>query len=279
MSSLVSIVELDKRKGRGMVAKIDLAEHLKVISVRCDISVLYKPFTQTHCAVCFRRSDPETNIYMCKNCRQFLLCERCNKDELWDLHHLPCQWFTSLPLDVQQGDTDYLRFMLEYSARVQGGDHRLSLAIGSLCTNEDSQSPEVKQFCLSYSKLIASKFHPKGLVLDQDHLYRILLRTKSNSIGFPFNTQETLGWALQEDICMINHCCEPNCALTQSPEGLVVLRTLRPVAADEEITISYVDLANFQQLELRQRHLLQQYRFLCSCSFCAGQRNSATHPK
>ncbi|GET86200.1 hypothetical protein, conserved [Leishmania tarentolae] len=163
-----------------------------------------------------------------------------------------------------------------------------------------------------------------------------LLRTRCNSIGFPYNTEETTGWSLHETVCMLNHSCVPNAAVimlydsadamaaaaelagrtgashtappdertreaarrkaseriaafravatsSESPystsyspslAGWIGIEATRHIAAGEEITISYVDLGSFgDDLQTRSRHLLEQYRFLCTCELCMRQRS------
>ena len=52
--------------------------------------------------------------------------------------------------------------------------------------------------------------------------------------------------------------CVPNCILVPTLSGECELRTLRDVACGEEITISYVDRAEFPTVSDRRRHLLQR---------------------
>mmetsp|Transcript_49369 Transcript_49369/g.56868 ORF Transcript_49369/g.56868 Transcript_49369/m.56868 type:complete len:273 (+) Transcript_49369:34-852(+) len=269
MSALIEVRDIDHRKGRGLVTRVPLEKDAEILTVTPDISVLYTPVAGSLCKVCSTSVEASNT---CPKCHQFALCSKCSSSELWDAHQQPCEWFCSLPSDVQQGDTDYLRFILEYASRVQNGDTRLLLGVANLCTNEDSQSSAVKNFCRSYSKLITSHFSPRGLLIDEEHLYKVLLQTKSNSIGFPFDASRTLGWSIQEEVCMVNHSCCPNAALRQLPNGTMQLRTIRDVAEGAELFISYVDLDAYEDVSVRTRHLLEQYRFLCACEHCVSQR-------
>lgn len=264
---MFEVRELDSRKGRGVIATQLLEEGQVALAVHPDIVALYSNFAPTYCHECFTLSELANS---CDKCKQFNLCSKCSSPELVSAHEVACCWMSSLPQDVQRGDTDYLRFLLEYSARVQRGDLSLMTAMAALCTNEDSQSPEVRQFCQSYSKLVTSQFGSRGLVIDQEHLYRLLLQTKSNSIGFPFNETETMGWAMQKDVCMLNHSCCPNCAVRQGDNGIIEVVIMKNVAAGEELFISYVDLDKYPETKERRRHLLEQYRFLCQCNVCAA---------
>lgn len=287
MSATIEVRDIDHRKGRGLVAVVPLEKDTVVCTVTPDISVLYSPFAANHCKLCFSQvntasiqnvdaTSSSRSHGTCGECHQFALCEACSTAASWEAHSIPCSWFCSLPADVQQGDTDYLRFLLEYASRIQNGDTRLLLSVGNLCTNEDSQSAAVKSFCRSYSKLITSHFARRGLVLDEDHLYKVLLQTKSNSIGFPFDASATLGWSLQEEICMLNHSCCPNVALRQLESGAMELRTIANVCEGGELFISYIDLDQNNEVTQRTRHLLEQYRFLCACETCLEQRQAKT---
>ena len=64
--------------------------------------------------------------------------------------------------------------------------------------------------------------------------------------------------------------CVPNCILVPTLSGECELRTLRDVACGEEITISYVDRAEFPTVSDRRRHLLQRYVSRL-CYTCEGQ--------
>ncbi|CCW68495.1 unnamed protein product, partial [Phytomonas sp. Hart1] len=139
-----------------------------------------------------------------------------------------------------------------------------------------------------------------------DHLRGVLLRVQCNSLGFPFTAAETLGWSLQQTICMLNHSCAPNLAIfcaddateregvwqyltgkearagANSPEedrveallrGCMAVKALRDIAQYEELTLSYVDLEQLGDfVEERSLKLEERYRFTCACSLCREQR-------
>jgi SET and MYND domain-containing protein len=62
-----------------------------------------------------------------------------------------------------------------------------------------------------------------------------------------------------------NHSCDPNCTFIGAG-GRVQVRTLRPVSADEELHVSYVDL--FSSRDERRSNLLQTKHFWCKCKRC-----------
>lgn len=139
--------------------------------------------------------------------------------------------------------------------------------------------------------------------VSSEELKGVLLRTRCNSFGFPFNKEEATGWALHETFCLLNHSCVPNAAVvmveddenmavptadttrvsvgsgcdgakeTQTPRrGWMRLNAIRDIQPNEEITISYVDMETYgSSVRERQRYLLERYRFLCRCPLCQQQ--------
>ncbi|CAJ1005189.1 putative SET domain containing protein [Leishmania naiffi] len=220
------------------------------------------------------------------------------------------------------------------SAKHMGGDslsHQADAhaSMNSIHRGADSDGPRYR------GSSTGDLFPPRYPIAWTD-LRDILLRTRCNSIGFPYNTEETTGWSLHETVCMLNHSCVPNAAVvmlydsadamaaaaalaartgaphsalpegrseeaarrkaseriaafravatsSESPHstsyspslaGWIGIEATRPIAAGEEITISYVDLGSFgDDLQTRSRHLLAQYRFLCTCDLCIRQRS------
>ncbi|EKF27319.1 hypothetical protein MOQ_008960 [Trypanosoma cruzi marinkellei] len=256
-----------------------------------------------------RRGDEESRgeiRYECSSCKHLVLCFSCVKDlveEAWQrsdgtapamslegkereaailrthpllkAHKLACGWFCTLPDSVRAGDTDYLRFALQYGSRTLLGDTRLLQAIEGLCTNTSQQLLKVYQFCESFAKLVVDTFAPQGYDVGVARLRDILLRTKVNSIGYPFNESETLGWTLQGELCMINHSCVPNAAVVRPKNRTAAgacsmeLVARRPIKTEEEITIAYIDVDSYaDDTKARRQRLLEDYGFLCCCIKC-----------
>jgi SET and MYND domain-containing protein len=144
--------------------------------------------------------------------------------------------------------------------------------IDKLCTNFDKQSPEFLDWCRSFAELFLSHFSTQ-LGVTFDELVRLMCIVRANSLGFPFNEQATLGWSLECSVSMLNHSCEPNCAITLSSQrGCMEVRTVRRVKAGEELTISYIDMLDPANVETEARRLaiMERYRFMCDCPRCTG---------
>eukprot|EP00434_Breviolum_minutum_P023370 symbB.v1.2.020616.t1/scaffold1747.1/size103332/3 len=73
---------------------------------------------------------------------------------------------------------------------------------------------------------------------------------------------------------LFNHSCDPSAA-PETEDGRVGMRLLRPVAAGEEITFSYVPLKQDPSawpVERRQEFLSKSFGFQCSCHRCVEER-------
>lgn len=74
--------------------------------------------------------------------------------------------------------------------------------------------------------------------------------------------------AMFQDISRINHTCVPNCQGNfNSAIGQFTIHAIRPIDADEEVTISYLD-EHAATRESRQSRLHNGYGFHCNCPIC-----------
>jgi len=86
---------------------------------------------------------------------------------------------------------------------------------------------------------------------------------------------DPIGVAFDGVISHLNHSCSPNIILVLD-KRTVSLRSLRDIAAGEELTISYIDNTNpswYRQQELRKR-----YFFNCHCEACTTRLNEVYNP-
>jgi MYND finger/SET domain len=92
----------------------------------------------------------------------------------------------------------------------------------------------------------------------------------NNSMGCSDEAQSTTSnRGLFLNLSRINHDCLGNAEhMYLEHRGVKTLVACRPIAAGEEITISYVDFRLYP--ENRQTRLLHGYRFRCRCSACTN---------
>ncbi|KAL2163927.1 hypothetical protein VTH06DRAFT_3139 [Thermothelomyces fergusii] len=97
--------------------------------------------------------------------------------------------------------------------------------------------------------------------------WRLLTVMRTNCIPLrpAKSIEDVIGYAFDMVTAMINHSCAPNAFITFEGSHLRV-RSLKPIAAGEEITVSYADpsIPVFN----RQRFLKDTFFFECRCKGC-----------
>ena len=96
----------------------------------------------------------------------------------------------------------------------------------------------------------------------------MLARIMTNSHALVTPTLDPLGICLDPVTALLNHSCVPNAHIVFDGVNLY-LRSLRQIATNEEITISYIDTTN--QTSSRQDELSSRYFFTCQCSACQNR--------
>ena len=81
-----------------------------------------------------------------------------------------------------------------------------------------------------------------------------------------------IGSSLDPFAALMNHSCDPNSAVFFDGPELRV-RSLKPIAPDEEVTISYTEPKD--SFDFRQHQLISKYHFTCKCEKC---ENGACKP-
>lgn len=114
------------------------------------------------------------------------------------------------------------------------------------------------------------KAWPKTHCTELD-LWQYVSRVECNSFGLMTVSKkgkEVTGRMVFPLASFFNHSCEPNCEVQYGPADVLKVVTSQTVEKGEELTISYVD--EDASTASRQRHLLQDYHFQCSCAKCCA---------
>ncbi|KAF2120894.1 hypothetical protein BDV96DRAFT_641546 [Lophiotrema nucula] len=106
-----------------------------------------------------------------------------------------------------------------------------------------------------------------AFVYGQD-IIRVQDIVKANTFQLHVGGQNHL--AVFPETSRLNHACSPNAQYYLDP-GLLThfVHATRPIALDEEITISYTSPLDLT--EVRQQHLQDGFLFTCTCSRCTNQ--------
>lgn len=113
---------------------------------------------------------------------------------------------------------------------------------------------------------------------EEGRLGDLIVKTWRNAFSLPFITDlpelaqrwPLIGTGVFLKMSLLNHSCQPNCGITIQ-HGKAFISTLRPVAQNEELNLSYVNPAASR--EERQSTLWRRYRFHCTCPLCSSSQN------
>ncbi|KAJ1490255.1 hypothetical protein T484DRAFT_1777823, partial [Baffinella frigidus] len=87
-----------------------------------------------------------------------------------------------------------------------------------------------------------NRFVPPNVRLEQTRLAALISRTQRNMHAVVNLAGNALGHGLYPQASFFNHACRPNSVVSFLDSSLVV-RTIAPIKAGEEVTIAYVEHA------------------------------------
>ncbi|XP_066151253.1 SET and MYND domain-containing protein 4-like isoform X1 [Euwallacea fornicatus] len=113
----------------------------------------------------------------------------------------------------------------------------------------------------------------------QAQMNAVLLRYPNLDAEFCFNALGGNGKAICPTIALINHSCSPNAVIIPY-NGRILVKAIKPIGLNEEITISYQEISIFFSLEERQLLMTDYFYFnaLCGCSLCNYESNWRDYP-
>ncbi|TYZ69300.1 hypothetical protein PybrP1_011637 [[Pythium] brassicae (nom. inval.)] len=208
-----------------------------VLRVLPAAKVLQPALWRSRCHRCFATTSAP--LSRCGRCRLAHYCSRACQQADWTPHH-----------------------RAECSRLVQLEALRL----------RDAQDLGWHDADLDQEAVLLAALAQKLQLVDETHsmleLQTILARFKNNNFSITDELLLEIGAGCYLRAAMANHSCEPNCAVTFSAkEQRVEFRAMRAIAAGEELTHSYVDIALPRRD--RQQRLEQQYHFQCKCVRCS----------
>ena len=110
---------------------------------------------------------------------------------------------------------------------------------------------------------------PDPAVMDSDKLLAVAKRINCNShaIISP-SPSAVVGLGLYCRVSLLNHSCQPSCHYQADRYGRMLVHTNTAAQAGDELTVHYCDL--YESREERQRQLLREKGFICSCGRCSA---------
>ena len=239
----------------------DLPLKLGTVILRSEPPVARVPARERReqlCAHCLAPTDEAEGSTHCEQCSSSFCSAACAASET---HQLECECLSHLN---------------EYSD-VHWSDLRLALRLLSLPQCPGTVSEEVADLeshledalCVQAAQSAADTLAPwlSTRSIDRDQLELAVRVVRCNCFSIIDSaTGEKIGTGLFREASRFNHSCNPTCCPVFAPDGSMSLRLVSPLAAGEEITITYCD--PWQARQLRRVDLRQRFHFDCTCVRC-----------
>jgi SET and MYND domain-containing protein len=224
------------------------------------------------CHQCLVSLTPERTS-RCSCCQLAYYCDAACQRAHWPTHRDECAALAQLPESGRAHLSPQLLLAIRVAwLFIRERDSPRVKRIATLVTNVAHQSEEsIAQFnrlATLCSRVLFLQKAPDCQYVSVPFLTGILSTLGANAIGITEPVELTdVGVALFDRISLLNHSCDPN-AVVLFDGAAAIVRALKPIAAGDELTISYIDRAT-DRYE-RQQQLMSQYFFTCSCSRCVG---------
>ncbi|KAJ3193732.1 hypothetical protein HK101_004276 [Irineochytrium annulatum] len=248
-------------------------------------------------ASAFRIAVKKRSVVCCEGCRrQTYYCSDCCRDDDRRRHALECDVLKQLPGITAMSSVDYNLFKLVLVIlTMQALEREDSDAEDDAGNSEneddagDSENDEVVAFeqqrrptptafvddLLSHRSYVDATWL-KAVEVGANNLVAILpptLKTTPAAIvklACQINANSHViidpSGNTNNHIAMLNHSCAPNACYVADHRGVMLVRTLAPIARGEELTLSYVDLLLPKQSR-RDKLLISKF-FHCACARC-----------
>ncbi|KAI9095951.1 hypothetical protein DFS34DRAFT_560979, partial [Phlyctochytrium arcticum] len=110
-----------------------------------------------------------------------------------------------------------------------------------------------------------------------DFILNLISRIESNGFGlWSPKKEQCMGRAVFPRASYFNHSCDPNAQCLQTQKQMTIT-TRCAVAADESLTISYIDTN--MPLQARRARLRNEYFFICMCERCVLEEKAGSDGK
>ena len=220
---------------------------------------LLRPQWPQRCAHCFRPAEGERQLLRCSRCRHARYCNAACQAADWKWHKHECPSLPGLDRVAAAAVADLL-----LAARCLRRKHveptsPATESFDQMVRGEPREGDaELGQLAASMTGLL-----PPGTTASD--VASLFATFRCNNFGVLDPLLAVVGAACHPAAALLNHSCAPNCVLAYRGKTLEI-RTLRAVAADEELCHSYTELC--QPTAVRQQLIRDSYGFACRCSRC-----------
>ncbi|XP_043551361.1 histone-lysine N-methyltransferase SMYD3 isoform X1 [Chiloscyllium plagiosum] len=229
----------------------------------------YIPSKKAMGSVCEHCLSREGSLLRCSQCKMARYCSTVCQKLAWLDHKRECKCLRSIYPKVP---TDMTRLVARIIFKLLTGlpcPSEELYSVSDLQSNIKEMSEEMKgglgqltamlQFYIKEEIPSVSQL-PPGLSLL--HLFG---QVTCNCFTISDGEMQEIGVGLYPSMSLLNHSCDPNCVIVFDRKQLQ-LHAIRQIQADEELTISYIDV--MATSPERRRQLETQYCFTCDCVRC-----------
>ncbi|XP_078413522.1 histone-lysine N-methyltransferase SMYD3 isoform X2 [Cetorhinus maximus] len=218
------------------------------------------------CEHCFSRAE---SLLRCSQCKMARYCNATCQKLAWADHKRECKCLRSIYPKVP---TDMTRLVARIIFKLLTGSPCSSeelYSVSDLQSNIKQMSEEMKgslgQLTVMLQFYIQEEIQDTSQLPPGLNLLHLFGQVTCNCFTISDGEMQEIGVGLYPSMSLLNHSCDPNCVIVFEGKQLQ-LHAVRQIQADEELTISYIDVMATSQE--RRRQLEKQYCFACDCRRC-----------
>lgn len=259
-------------KGNGLRATAGFRSGQLLYSCEPLASCVTNKQARDVCHHCVTRCE---TLLRCSQCKMARYCNITCQKQAWPGHKRECKCLKSIlpriPTDSvrlaarvifalispSKSSSDELYTLEEHESHLSSMSEQKKQGLSQLASMlELYLQQEVKQEMSS--ALPPSCREPLSLIA----------KVTCNCFTISDGEQQEIGVGLYPSLSLLNHDCRPNCVMVFEGTKLL-LRAVRDISPQEELTISYIETLSLA--EDRRRQLEDQYHFTCHCQRCDSQ--------
>ena len=284
-------------KGHGLITTRSFELNEQVLFVNKPLlSCLGDEWVRTNCYFCFRTAAGnsylgpvlchkvnEEDLKTCDGCGVVRYCsKKCKKRAQAAFHEHECKIFATSRTLLPENIRSALRLLLQIdNGLISATDLQQLLSL---------QSHEQNRMNVEHDGITALVQNIKqisGTAQSIEAIRNLVCIVIANSIPMTDAMNTVIGAVLHPLPSKINNACNPNCEIrndvsprnsaTSAPTpiyGSMSVHALRPIKADEEITISYC--GPMWSISERQERFNHHFFFTCTCELCSVPESPIT---
>ncbi|KAL4927640.1 S-adenosylmethionine-dependent methyltransferase [Aspergillus undulatus] len=266
--------------GRGLFATADIRNCENILHIQSPfVAVLDTARLDDTCSGCFGKrqlaSGPDYEIALkaCTGCQVVKYCDKTCQAKDWKFaHSRECAIFKNLkpkvlPINARALLRVVLRVQAKKNAYTSGEldlFRTLETHIRDLRDGSDGNDGKTQWERVALTSKAIKTY--SGTNIEEEVLSAYGAKLDVNSFNLTNALYDRVGLYLHPYAALINHSCDYNAVAGFDGDELYVT-AIRPIAKDEQITISYVDTT--YPTRTRQKELRERYFFTCTCSKCS----------